>query len=405
MKDMSDEKGEQFSLQWNNFHTNLSSGFHAFLQGQNLVDVTLAAGGKFIQAHKLVLSVCSSYFKDLFEVNPCKHPIVIMKDVGHKELEAILEFMYRGETNVCQDDLTEFLKTAEMLQVKGLADSESSEEHMPIPSKTVTTSLASQSVSDKPLPQAPKRERPVKALPQEVAPQSFKRVKHEPSSESPGASTHPPVSLPVVPDPIPQRLVNSSSKSEPQRTKEIEHVELTQPKMELVEIEDSDPEEVDNGDDFSFFGGESSQSFQDTSGAGSLPDFDNLSQYANMLQEDGQELMLENSLLPDYCRRGRPSSGVTPRLRGKSRAHFPERIPFTPASKEQPRKRCKVCLANNRRSESIYQCVLEFVESNRGKPHLVHNDFLYRLYHISGPIRRWRCISERVREVCEKRPR
>ncbi|XP_063244973.1 protein bric-a-brac 1-like isoform X24 [Bacillus rossius redtenbacheri] len=288
MKDMSDEKGEQFSLQWNNFHTNLSSGFHAFLQGQNLVDVTLAAGGKFIQAHKLVLSVCSSYFKDLFEVNPCKHPIVIMKDVGHKELEAILEFMYRGETNVCQDDLTEFLKTAEMLQVKGLADSESSEEHMPIPSKTVTTSLASQSVSDKPLPQAPKRERPVKALPQEVAPQSFKRVKHEPSSESPGASTHPPVSLPVVPDPIPQRLVNSSSKSEPQRTKEIEHVELTQPKMELVEIEDSDPEEVDNGDDFSFFGGESSQSFQDTSGAGSLPDFDNLSQYANMLQEDGQ---------------------------------------------------------------------------------------------------------------------
>ncbi|XP_063244969.1 protein bric-a-brac 1-like isoform X20 [Bacillus rossius redtenbacheri] len=329
MKDMSDEKGEQFSLQWNNFHTNLSSGFHAFLQGQNLVDVTLAAGGKFIQAHKLVLSVCSSYFKDLFEVNPCKHPIVIMKDVGHKELEAILEFMYRGETNVCQDDLTEFLKTAEMLQVKGLADSESSEEHMPIPSKTVTTSLASQSVSDKPLPQAPKRERPVKALPQEVAPQSFKRVKHEPSSESPGASTHPPVSLPVVPDPIPQRLVNSSSKSEPQRTKEIEHVELTQPKMELVEIEDSDPEEVDNGDDFSFFGGESSQSFQDTSGAGSLPDFDNLSQYANMLQEDGQG-------------------------------------------------------------------VLEFVESNRGKPHLVHNDFLYRLYHISGPIRRWRCISERL---------
>ncbi|XP_063244960.1 protein bric-a-brac 1-like isoform X11 [Bacillus rossius redtenbacheri] len=296
MKDMSDEKGEQFSLQWNNFHTNLSSGFHAFLQGQNLVDVTLAAGGKFIQAHKLVLSVCSSYFKDLFEVNPCKHPIVIMKDVGHKELEAILEFMYRGETNVCQDDLTEFLKTAEMLQVKGLADSESSEEHMPIPSKTVTTSLASQSVSDKPLPQAPKRERPVKALPQEVAPQSFKRVKHEPSSESPGASTHPPVSLPVVPDPIPQRLVNSSSKSEPQRTKEIEHVELTQPKMELVEIEDSDPEEVDNGDDFSFFGGESSQSFQDTSGAGSLPDFDNLSQYANMLQEDGQDLEFVRSL-------------------------------------------------------------------------------------------------------------
>lgn len=60
---------EQFSLRWNNFHNNLTAGFHDLLLGEDLVDVTLAAEGKFVQAHKMVLSVCSPYFKDLFKVS------------------------------------------------------------------------------------------------------------------------------------------------------------------------------------------------------------------------------------------------------------------------------------------------------------------------------------------------
>ncbi|KAK3921212.1 Longitudinals lacking protein-like [Frankliniella fusca] len=116
---------EQFSLRWNNFHNNLTAGFHDLLLGEDLVDVTIAAEGKFVQAHKMVLSVCSPYFKDLFKVNPCKHPIVILKDTGYKEIEALLQFMYRGEVNVRQEELAMFLKTAEMLQIKGLTGSES----------------------------------------------------------------------------------------------------------------------------------------------------------------------------------------------------------------------------------------------------------------------------------------
>jgi len=54
-------------------------------------------------------------------VNPCKHPIVILKDVGHQELVDMLDFMYRGEASVRQEDLPAFLKLAETLQVKGLA--------------------------------------------------------------------------------------------------------------------------------------------------------------------------------------------------------------------------------------------------------------------------------------------
>ena len=39
-----------------------------------------------------------------------------------QHLTAILEFMYAGEVNVAQDQLPAFLKTAERLKVKGLAE-------------------------------------------------------------------------------------------------------------------------------------------------------------------------------------------------------------------------------------------------------------------------------------------
>ena len=60
--------GEHFSLVWNTFPRNLSSGLYSLLTGEQLVDVTLAAEGRILRAHKLILSVCSSYFRELFKV-------------------------------------------------------------------------------------------------------------------------------------------------------------------------------------------------------------------------------------------------------------------------------------------------------------------------------------------------
>lgn len=59
---------DQFSLKWNNFSSNLTSGFLSHLTENDLVDVTLAVEGQLLQAHKLVLSVCSPYFKNIFKV-------------------------------------------------------------------------------------------------------------------------------------------------------------------------------------------------------------------------------------------------------------------------------------------------------------------------------------------------
>jgi len=78
--------------------------------------------GQHTKAHKMILCACSPYFKNLLEQNPAKHPIIILKDVPFSHLTAILEFMYAGEVNVAQEQLPAFLKTAEKLKIKGLAE-------------------------------------------------------------------------------------------------------------------------------------------------------------------------------------------------------------------------------------------------------------------------------------------
>nr|CAH0103791.1 unnamed protein product [Daphnia galeata] len=118
---MADDQ-QQFCLRWNDFQSNMVNSFKHLRDEKSFTDVTLACEGQTCKAHKMVLSACSPYFKSLLEENPSKHPIIILKDVPFAHLQAILEFMYAGEVNVAQDQLPAFLKTAERLKVKGLAE-------------------------------------------------------------------------------------------------------------------------------------------------------------------------------------------------------------------------------------------------------------------------------------------
>ena len=109
-------------LRWNNYQSNLTSVFDQLLQSETFVDVTLAADGHAIKAHRMVLSACSPYFQHLFFDNPCQHPIVILKDTRWPELKAIVEYMYRGEISVAQEELASLLKVAETLKIRGLSE-------------------------------------------------------------------------------------------------------------------------------------------------------------------------------------------------------------------------------------------------------------------------------------------
>lgn len=54
--------------------------------------------------------------------NTCEHPIVFLKDIKIGEVRAILDYMYKGEVNVAQEELPGLLKVAELLRVKGLVE-------------------------------------------------------------------------------------------------------------------------------------------------------------------------------------------------------------------------------------------------------------------------------------------
>ncbi|KAJ8680929.1 hypothetical protein QAD02_016716 [Eretmocerus hayati] len=113
---------QQFSLRWNNYLKHITSAFDTLRSDEDLVDVTLSCEGKRIRAHKMLLSACSTYFRDLFKENPCQHPVIIFRNVKFDDLAALVDFIYQGEVNVVQEQLDSFMTTAELLAVQGLTD-------------------------------------------------------------------------------------------------------------------------------------------------------------------------------------------------------------------------------------------------------------------------------------------
>lgn len=113
-----------YSLRWNNHQSHILSAFDALLQAETLVDVTLVCAESSVRAHKVVLSACSPFFQRIFAENPCKHPVIVLKDFSGWEVQAIVDFMYKGEISVVQEQLQSLIKAAESLQVRGLVNQE-----------------------------------------------------------------------------------------------------------------------------------------------------------------------------------------------------------------------------------------------------------------------------------------
>ena len=111
---------DKFCLQWNDFENNISRSFRELREDNNFFDVTLACDDDQIQAHKVVVSACSPFFRTVLKRNPHTHPLLYLKGVKFSVLQSVLDFMYYGKVCVTQEELQPFLTVAEDLQVKGL---------------------------------------------------------------------------------------------------------------------------------------------------------------------------------------------------------------------------------------------------------------------------------------------
>ena len=120
---------EKFCLRWNDFETNISDAFRELREEKDFFDVTIACDDNQIEAHKVIVSACSPFFRNVLRRNPHQHPLLYLKDVKYTELLSVINFIYLGEVSVAQDELNHFLEAAQELQVKGLQSNENIREN------------------------------------------------------------------------------------------------------------------------------------------------------------------------------------------------------------------------------------------------------------------------------------
>ena len=112
---------EKLCLQWNDYQENTKSALGNLRQDKDFNDVTLVCeDGQQVEAHKVILAASSPFFRKLFGKNKHPHPLVYMRGMKINDLIAVVDFLYRGEANVAQQNLDSFLAIAEELQLRGL---------------------------------------------------------------------------------------------------------------------------------------------------------------------------------------------------------------------------------------------------------------------------------------------
>ena len=124
---------DKFCLKWNDFETNISGAFSELRDAKQFHDVCIAVDenpAHVLQAHKVMLAACSPFFRNMFLRQGAlsglgaglaqPNPLIYLRGVTYEDMCHILDFMYHGEVNVCQDDLNSFLQVAEDLKIKGL---------------------------------------------------------------------------------------------------------------------------------------------------------------------------------------------------------------------------------------------------------------------------------------------
>jgi len=191
---------EKFCLRWNDFESNISVAFREIREEKDFFDCTLSVGSRQIQAHKLILSACSPFFRSILRQNPHQHPLLYLKGVEFTDLQAVLNFMYHGEVNVAQEELNSFLAVAEDLKVKGLTQNSSADssnsaskpKSEPTPS-SIPRPRPPRELED---PPAPKRPRPIVSAPV----QSYNQDDDDIQEVLPVVKQEPPT---VVADPLP----------------------------------------------------------------------------------------------------------------------------------------------------------------------------------------------------------
>ena len=121
---------DKFCLKWNDFQANVSNTFKRLRTSDQFYDVTQVSDDQQqVSAHKIVLSSSSEYFKSILTSKSHSHPMLCLSGVSSTDMKNILDFIYNGEIQICQDNLDQFLTIAQRFKLEGLLQEK--EENIP----------------------------------------------------------------------------------------------------------------------------------------------------------------------------------------------------------------------------------------------------------------------------------
>ena len=129
---------EKFCLRWNDFESNVSKSFRNLRMEEDFYDVTLISSDhRKLRAHKLVLSACSEYFKNILKLEKNTNTLLCLEAISSEEIVNILDYIYNGEVKIYQEGLDRFLQIAQRFQLQGLIGEESHSKKDDIKDQTV----------------------------------------------------------------------------------------------------------------------------------------------------------------------------------------------------------------------------------------------------------------------------
>ena len=108
-----ESKTGELLLTWDNHRKNASEAFSSLRNDEFFSDVTLACQDQQFKAHKVVLAASSSFFEQVLKNHQHPNPLIYLKGVEVRHMEALLDFVYCGEVSLQQLELEDFLRAGE----------------------------------------------------------------------------------------------------------------------------------------------------------------------------------------------------------------------------------------------------------------------------------------------------
>ena len=112
---------ENFYLKVKDFQKKTANYFSSLKDDDHLCDIILVSDDEiYIPAHKVILSVSSTFFSGLIRKFNERNPLIYLGGVKSRDLQNILSYIYNGQVKVAHQELDSFLDVGKRLKIDGL---------------------------------------------------------------------------------------------------------------------------------------------------------------------------------------------------------------------------------------------------------------------------------------------